>query len=309
MNPEIVILCGGVSDEREVSLKSGKVFEEELKANYNVRLIDVTERALPEGLDAQKSIIFPVFHGEFGEDGEVQRLLEERGFAYVGTDAAFSELCMDKVRTKECLQGSGIRMAEDVSFHYTDKPSVDQIIERLGEKLVLKPSNNGSTIDVYMINGRDDLIKALEKATYGKWLIEKMIVGRELSIGILNGKALGIVEIIPHSGFYDFESKYTTGATHYEFPAKLSKSVEEEVKWMSDLAFEKCGCRDYARADYRLSEDNQCYFLEINTIPGFTRTSLLPRSASCEGIDLESLTSEIVNPAIKRFKQMNAVYV
>lgn len=302
MSPKIVILCGGVSSEREVALKSGQCFYEGLKDNFNVQIIDVTERALPEGLNPEDSIIFPVFHGEFGEDGQIQKLLEDGGFIYVGADSSASALCMSKILTKRHLKETGIRMAEDVRFHSSDKPFPADIIKRLGNDLVLKASNQGSTIDLYMIKGEHELTQALEKATYGDWLIERKIQGRDMSIGILDGRALGIVEILPHSGFYDYHSKYTPGSTTYNYPAKIDIEIESEMKQMAEIAARKCNCRDYGRVDFILSGEGKSYFLEINTIPGFTKTSLLPKSASCEGIGFEELCEMIVEPALERFK-------
>ena len=157
-----------------------------------------------------------------------------------------------------------------------------------------------------LVGNRGDLGAALAKITAGDWLVEQRIMGRELSVGVLGGKALGVVEIRPKSGVYDYASKYTKGASEYFAPAPLTPAITAAVRAAAATAYEACDCRDYARVDFMLSAANEFYLLEINTLPGMKETSLLPMSARCEGLDFTALVREMVTPAVQRFNAATA---
>ncbi|MBI5380279.1 MAG: D-alanine--D-alanine ligase [Opitutae bacterium] len=304
--PIIAVLCGGTSEEREVSLGSGRASAVALARSFPTRLFEINENALPAGLDPARHVVFSTLHGTFGEDGGMQSLLAAAGIQHAGCDAASSALTMDKVRTKQAAATRGVRGAESVAFTADKKPAVDEVVARLGEQLIVKPSNEGSSVGLAIVNNRAQLAEKLAAIDRGAWLIETRIFGRELSVGVLNGRAMGVVEIRPKSGVYDFASKYTPGASEYFAPAPLDAAVTAAAQTAAAAAFAACGCRDYARVDFMLSAKNELFFLEINTLPGMKETSLLPMSARCVGLDFTALVRELVAPALARFRAATA---
>ena len=302
MTPIIAVFAGGTSSEREVSLGSGRACALALARSFPTRLFHIDTDALPDGLDPARHVVFSTLHGTFGEDGGMQRLLAEAGVQHAGCDAASSALTMDKARTKEAAAARGVPVVPGIRFEAQSKPRPDDVIDRLGENLVVKPNAEGSSVGLALPTNRQELAAKLDSIRTGSWLIERRIVGRELSVGILGGKAMGIVEIRPKSGVYDYASKYTKGLTEYLAPAPLDAATTAAVKQAAETAFAACGCRDYARVDFMFSSENGFYLLEINTLPGMKETSLLPMSARCAGLDFTGLVRELVLPALQRFQ-------
>ncbi len=300
--PIIAVMAGGISAEREVSLGSGKASALALARSFPTQLFELTADALPAGLDPQRHVVFSTLHGTFGEDGGMQRLLDAAGVAYAGCDAASSELTMEKTRTKDAAAARGVRVADAVRFTADTKPTADAVVAKLGESVVVKPNNEGSSVGLSVIGTHAELAAKLAAITAGSWLIERRIIGRELSVGVLGGKAMGVVEIRPKSGVYDFTSKYTKGLTEYFAPAPLDAATTAKVQAAAETAFAACGCRDYARVDFILPADGDAFLLEINTLPGMKETSLLPMSARCAGLDFTGLVEELVKPALLRFQ-------
>jgi len=298
--PVIAVLAGGTSAEREVSLGSGRACAAALARSFPTQLFSVEEDALPAGLDPARQVVFSTLHGTFGEDGGMQRLLEQAGISYAGTDSTGSALAMDKTRAKTAAAGCGVRAIEGVLFRGEDAPSADALATRLGEEIVIKPNAEGSSVGLSLVSGRAELAAVLEHLTPGGWLAERRIRGRELSVGVLGGRAMAVVEIRPRSGVYDYASKYTKGMTEYFSPAPLPAATTAAVRGAAEAAFAACGCRDYARADFILSDPGEAFFLEINTLPGMKETSLLPMSARGAGLDFIALVREMVSPAIAR---------
>lgn len=302
ISPEVVVLCGGRSEEREVSLRSGRNFFKALAGSYRSRLIELQDDVIPDELDPAVTVVFPALHGDFGEDGELQWMLERRDFAYAGSGAAVSALCMSKVDTKLRVAAVNVIAPPEVAFVGTSKPSPREIVAALGESVVLKPTDKGSSVGLYFADSEAGIESILGNVREGNWMVEKRIYGRELSVGLLNGRGLGVVEICPKGGVYDYHHKYTAGASVYHAPAQLPKAVEEHTRKTAEVVFAACGCRDFARADFMLDSDGTLYFLEVNTIPGLTETSLLPMSAACEGYDFPTLARKMVAPAVARFQ-------
>ncbi len=296
----IVVFYGGVGEEREVSLQSGPAIAEALASQYRVQAVQLDEAELPQGLDLKEAVVFPALHGSFGEDGTLQAALEAAGVSYCGCDAAASRLCMAKDRTKGIAMDLGIAVPEAIHFEGGDNPLADAVIEELGSSLVVKPANMGSSVGLHFAENRSALGVALSQVHSGEWLIERRIRGRELTVGLLDGKAMGVVEVVSQSGVYDYTAKYASQETEYRFPAALDEAFEVEIKAAAESIFEACACRDFARIDFLL-EDSRPYFLEVNTLPGLTTTSLLPKSASCEGLDFESLAVALVRGGCKRY--------
>ena len=300
--PSITVLSGGVGEEREVSLTTGHAICKSLRKSHDVTLVDLEQTSLPPDLDGASTIVFPAIHGTFGEDGDLQQQLDDNGIHYAGSDAASSNLCMDKNRAKNRVWEAGLRVAPGRFFRDPAEVSAGDLIDSLGPDLIVKPTNQGSSVELSVLTGEDELEALLRDLPVGNWLVEQRILGRELTVGVLCGDTLGVVEVIPQGGVYDYERKYLSGKTEYRYPAVLSCEVEEEVKLAAKTAFEVCGCRDFARVDFMLCEDGHAFFLEVNTLPGLTETSLLPKSASCSGYDFDSLALQLVEPAINRFR-------
>jgi D-alanine-D-alanine ligase len=301
-SPIIAVFAGGTSSEREVSLGSGRASALALARSFPTRFFPIDANALPAGLDPKRHVVFSTLHGTFGEDGGMQRLLDGAGVTYAGCDAESSAFTMDKTRTKQAAAACGVRVVKGLVFPAAHKPTVDVIVGQLGEQVVLKPNDQGSSVGLTLTDNPADLAAALAKLTEGNWLAEQRIRGRELSVGILRGAAMGVVEIRPKSGVYDYASKYTKGATAYFAPAPLDAGMTASVLRAAETAYAACGCRDYARVDFILGDKNELYLLEINTLPGMKETSLLPMSARCAGMDFTALVRELVLPALERFQ-------
>ena len=307
-SPIIAVFAGGTSAEREVSLGSGKACAIALARSFPTQLFEINANALPAGLDRARHLVFSTLHGTFGEDGGMQRLLDAAGVNYAGCDAASSALTMDKTATKNAVAAGGLKVIPGVTFSAAEKPTADQLVAKFGEHVVVKPNDEGSSVGLNIVGSRADLARVLEGVTKGTWIVEQRIFGSELAVGVMNGRAMGIVEIRPKSGVYDYESKYTKGKTDYLAPAPLEPALTATIQAAAETAFAACGCRDYARVDFMLSSKNELYLLEINTLPGMKETSLLPMSARCAGLDFTGLVRELVTPALTRFRATAAAY-
>jgi D-alanine-D-alanine ligase len=301
--PVIAVFAGGTSAEKEVSTASGAACALALSRSFATRLFPVVADALPGGYDPSRHVVFSTLHGTFGEDGGMQRLLDAAGGAYAGCDAVSSALTMDKELTKRTAAAKGVPVVDGITFAATAKPSADDVVRRLGTSVVIKPNNEGSSVGLRVVSDEIGLREALDSVASGKWLVERRIVGREVSVGILGGSAMGIVEVRPKSGVYDYASKYTPGSTEYLAPAPLEESLAVRIKAAAEAAFAACGCRDYARVDFMISSEGEPFLLEINTLPGMKEMSLLPKSARCAGLDFTALVREMVTPAVERFRQ------
>jgi D-alanine-D-alanine ligase len=264
-------------------------------------LVELDRNELPEWLDASRHLVIPVIHGDYGEDGTVQAELDARGVAYAGCEAAASRLCLDKVATKQAMRRAGVPAIPEVAFAGGVKPTAAALVAQLGPQVVLKPADKGSSVGLYVVEGEEAIAAALAliPAT-GQWMAERRLQGREMSIGILGGQAMGLVEIVPRKGVYDYQSKYTKGSSDYIYPAVVPAELTARIQAAAEALFQACRCRDFARADLFLEPDGQFYFLEINTMPGMTETSLMPKSASCAGLDFPALVQRMTAPVFAR---------
>jgi len=305
--PVIAVLAGGTSPEREVSLGSGKAVALAMAYSHPTEFFTVEADALPPGLDPARHVVYSTLHGVFGEDGGMQRLLENAGIAYAGCDAKASDLTFDKWRTRLSVSARGVQVAPGRVFQAAAKPTAAALTAEFGEQVVLKPNRQGSSVGLQIVSSKVGLEIALGGIRQGEWVAEERILGRELTVGLLRGRAMGVVEIVPKSGVFDFTSKYTKGLTEYFAPAQISDELAAATGAAAETAFAACGCRDYARVDFMLSKDGELYLLEINTLPGMKETSLLPMSARCVGLDFVALCREMVAPAVERFAQASAL--
>jgi D-alanine-D-alanine ligase len=305
-SPIIAVFAGGTSPEREVSLGSGKAVALGMAYNHPTRFFTIDSDALPEGLDPARHIVCSTLHGVFGEDGGMQRLLEQAGVAYAGCDTKASDLTFDKWRTRQSVSAMGVQVAPGRVFQASAKPTAAALVAEYGEQIVLKPNRQGSSVGLQIVTSKVGLEIALSGIRQGEWIAEERILGREFTVGLLRGRAMGIVEVVPKSGVFDYTSKYTKGLTEYIAPAKISDEIAARMSSAAETAFAACGCRDYSRIDFMLSNDGELYLLEINTLPGMKETSLLPMSARCVGLDFVALCREMVAPAVERFMQTAA---
>ncbi len=302
---KIVVFCGGISPESEVSKVSGKYVFEALKKNFDAELVVLQTNEVPKGLDPKTCAVIPAMHGDYGENGALQAELDALGFSYAGCASLASRVCMVKPAAKALLRFAGLPVANSVDFDAARKPDTSALAAMFPNGAVIKPADKGSSVGLSITKSPGETKKALDEISEGYWIVEEYIKGREFSIGVIDGKAAGLVEIIPQGGVYDFKRKYTAGSTKYEFPAKVPAKTLEAVKSAAQKAYEVCGCRDFARVDFIISDADKPEFviLELNTLPGMTPTSLLPKSASCMGLDFDALCAKMAEKALQRLSK------
>ncbi|MFA5088213.1 MAG: D-alanine--D-alanine ligase [Candidatus Omnitrophota bacterium] len=304
----IGVLMGGYSSEREISLKSGRAVSLALKeAGCSVKDIDIQTRNEADILDmirkSEIDVAFIALHGCLGEDGKIQSILEKAGIPYTGSGVSANQLAIDKILTQETLRQRQIPIPAYRIIPQGQKVDFDTLLVDLkGLPVVVKPASEGSSIGVTIVSQINDLPPALARAfQYGqRILVEQYIRGRELTVGILGDEALPIVEIRPKNDFFDFSAKYQHGMTEYIVPAPIPEDVAGEIQTLALAAHRSLGCKDLSRVDVMLNEQMRPFFLEINTIPGFTSTSLLPMAARCKGIPFKELCLKLVELAYEK---------
>lgn len=295
---KIGVLMGGLSAEREVSLKSGAAVHKALLARgYNAAALDVG-RDLAGQLAAEKiEVAFVCLHGRYGEDGAVQGLLELMGIPYTGSGVLASALAMDKVFAKKIFAASGLTITPYVVFKKGDTPLVAALPFAL--PVVVKPSREGSSVGVSIVKTTDDFPAAVAEAFSHdcEILVEKYVKGREIQVGILDEKGIGAIEIVPKNEFYDFEAKYTDGMATHIMPAALPKDQYSDLLKLGERAHAALGCSGYSRVDFIVTAEKDAYLLEVNTLPGMTALSLLPEIAQHAGLGFEALVERILQSA------------
>ena len=304
----IGVLMGGPSSEREISLSSGKAVYESLKGlALDVVAIDIITDDSQENRQiiqqANIDIAFIALHGHFGEDGQIQAILEQMNIPYTGSDPVASRLAMDKVASRRIFQEQGLPVPKYAVLSVRENSRfIFSIIEDLSFPLVIKPARQGSSIGLSIVEIEDQLDEAVEHAAGfdEHVLIEEYIKGREITVGILGDSVLPVVEVIPQNKFYDYEAKYKPGKSSYVVPASLSAPVTMQAQDIAQTAHKLLGCFGFSRVDMRLSLDNIPFVLEVNSIPGLTLTSLLPKAARAAGIDFTQLCIKIVRSAYER---------
>lgn len=336
----IIVLLGGISPERNISLLSGRAaYRALLSKGHRVTAVDpsrgsncvVTQEELNAAVAAPVSneelskfspmsivecitseifadvdVVFIALHGRYGEDGYVQSLLDLRGIPYTGSNMLASALAMDKTATKVMLRASGVPTPPWVALRAndsTDSAMLTSCIEQLGSQLVVKPNDQGSTVGMTILHDATPTTlgsAVVEACRYSRVaLLETYIPGRELTVAVLGFDALPVIEISPKEGYYDYANKYTKGKTQYQCPAQLSDDIAFHVQSLAVTAHEVVGCAVYSRVDFRLHPDGTPWCLEVNTIPGFTETSLVPMAASECGIAFEDLCEIIIETSLQ----------
>ena len=283
---KIAVFMGGISSEREVSLWSGKAILESLqKQGYDAYGVDVTRNNIISAFtDNEYDLAYLAFHGEYGEDGRIQSILDILGKRYTGSGVTASAISMDKILTKKIANNAGILVPKS----YDSAGEVDSF------PVVIKPSREGSSIGFYICNNKEELIENIKKDKGKTLVIEDYIKGEELTVGVLNGKALGVLRITPKtSDIYDYTAKYAVGGAVHEFPAKITKKAYDEAMKNSELIHKELGLAGMSRSDFLL-KDGKVYFLEVNTCPGMTKVSLIPDIATLKGYTYDDLTRIMV---------------
>ena len=291
----IAVLLGGPSAEREVSLRSGAAMAKALRSlGHVVHEVDPPPGALelPGGTD----VAVLALHGTYGEDGTVQAELEQLGVPYTGCGVAASLFAFDKVVTKRRCIAAGVPTADFVVFN-----SVTEWPEGWLPPVVLKPTRQGSSVGLQFVDATADFPRALAESLRfgGEVVMEKRIVGRETTVGILDGQALPVVEVRPKQGAYDYANKYTAGRTEYLCPAPFDAATTARIQEAALGAFRSIGGRDYGRVDVMVRDDGSPVVLEVNTLPGMTETSLLPKAAAAAGIGFAELCQRMVDLALR----------
>ena len=298
MSTKIAVLMGGPSSEREVSLSSGKaMFAACAALGYDTISVEFKDDILSH-LDTLKSvdIVLIALHGGIGENGRIQGMFESLGIRYTGSDALSSAICMDKHISKLLAEDVGIatprwkriRTGKSIYKNEFDYP------------FVVKPNSEGSTIGLTIVHNKNDYDSAVEEAFKydDEILIEEFISGKEITVSIVGEDVLPIIEIRPEHGLYDYECKYMKGLTEYICPAELNEDLTKRIKQTAFEVYKLLKCRHYGRVDLRLDNNNQHWFLELNTLPGMTDTSLVPKAAKAVGISFEQLIGKIIKQSL-----------
>ena len=298
----IVVLAGGPSAEREISLQSGSAVTHALRMRgHHVRSHDPAQGNLPELDWSEVDIVFLALHGEYGEDGAVQRQLDELGVPYTGSDPEACELTISKSACKERLFQHSVPTPQYVLIHETDVAShIQSQAAMLGYPLVVKPDTQGSSLGVSIVERPEDLPQALANAMQydGYCLLEQYIDGTEWTSGLIGDRQLPLIQIQPGDGFYDFESKYVDDETDYEFEASVTDAVQQKIMDAAAIAASVTGVRGLSRVDLRVDSYGNPWVLEVNTIPGLTDHSLVPKAAQRTGVDLGELCEQVCRSAI-----------
>lgn len=291
------ILMGGMSAEREVSMASGKaMFDALASRGYDVRKVIVGHDLAQVLSQHPIDVAVIALHGSYGEDGCVQGLLEFLRIPYTGPGVAESALCMDKLKCKELFQHYGVPTAP---YYFVKPHELDQLEDKHGQfgfPVFVKPRRQGSSIGAGRADTSQELLKRCQEGLQFDdcMLVERFVAGRELAVGLLDGKALGTVEIVPKSGRYDYKSKYSKGHTEYHCPARLTEQELAEVVTISERAAQAVDTAGAIRMDVLLSAGGNPYLLEVNTLPGMTPTSLMPKIAASAGLSFEDLCEKLL---------------
>jgi len=300
MKKKILIICGGISKERLISLETGNQVANELKKNkYRVLTCEPDNTLLKKIKLFKPNIIFNALHGQFGEDGYIQAILETQKIPYTHSGVMASSIAMDKIISKKIFISNNILTPKYIKFNY-EKNKIN-IIKKIEKKLnfpvVIKPINEGSSVHVHICNKKNILKKLDKLITYNEILIEEFIPGREIQVAIMGNKNLGVIELKPKRKFYDYEAKYNTNAkTEHIIPVNLNKRDFKKITNITTKAHKVIGCRGVTRSDFKFYK-GKFYLLEINTQPGMTKLSLVPEIASYAGISFIKLIEWILKDA------------
>ncbi len=296
------VLLGGTSAEREISLKSGRAVSAALRER-GLEVVEIGEREEIEAgvLESRIDIAFIALHGRFGEDGQIQSFLERRRIPYTGSGVEASRLALDKKASHRIFRGGGLPAPPQKVYGLED----ETVLPPFGLPAVVKPSHEGSSIGLTIVNSPEEFgpACALARKYDREIVVEGYISGEEVTVGVLEERALPVIKIAPRNPFFDYEAKYTKGMTHFSVPAPLPPPLYREVQRVGLDAHRALRCYAYSRVDIMISEEGTPYVLEVNTIPGFTETSLFPQAAREDGLEFPDLCLKLLDLALKRYEQ------
>jgi len=308
---KIALLSGGVSGEREISLKTGEQIYNALirqrragKNKHQIFRYDPKtdlKKIINDAIDKKFDLVFPALHGPFGEDGKLQGMLDMIGMPYVFSDCLASALAMNKNITKIIAKKAGLEVARDIILTKIKKYNTKKIIEKLSLPIVIKPMELGSSVGMSIARNEKELKEGVKKAFKydSKIMLEQFIKGRELTVAVMgnekNAQALPVIEIIPKiSDWFDYRAKYEVGGSDEICPAKIPDSTRKKIQDLAIKIFKTIGCKDVARVDFICGENDKLYFIEINTIPGMTKISLVPQAAKVAGMEFSEFLDTII---------------
>ncbi len=313
---KVGVLAGGVSSEREISLRSGAAVHNALvREGIDAFFVDVRDDIYDIIKTRKMDAAFLALHGKFGEDGAIQKILDAAGIRYTGSGSEASRLALDKIASKEIFVKNGIptpeySVVEKAGFRENrDSPDLSKITTRgtvpifhcNDGPLVVKPQFEGSSIGLTVVKEKAGLGPALDEAfKYGsRALVEEYIMGRELTVGILNDEPLPVIEIVPKEHIYDYKAKYSDPDTQYLVPAPISAGQESRARSLGLRSHKALGCRSLSRVDMMMDASGEIFVLEVNTIPGMTQRSLLPKAAGAIGLSFGKLCVKLIEDALK----------
>jgi len=297
---KVAVLMGGIGEEHDISIQSGNCVAQALKeAGLDVVAVDIR----PDNMDILEEgdidVFFIALHGRFGEDGQLQQILEDKSLVYTGSGPEASKLAFDKMASKKCFTEAGVTTPAVIKFDaQTETKELEKQLLQLSERFVVKPVRQGSTIGVTIVDDSKSALVAARECSgkFGDCMIEEYIAGREITVGILENRALPIIEIRSKTGFYNYHAKYIDEQTEYLFDT-IDPTLASNIQQKALDCFNALGCRHFARIDFILADDQKIYALEANTIPGLTAHSLVPKAAAKEGLSMSDLCIRIIEAA------------
>ena len=317
-NINILVVCGGVSTERGVSLRSGNaVYNALLRKGYNnAKLFDLTQDNIAEILQIHPNIVFLALHGKGGEDGCIQGMLELAGIPYTGPGVCSSAVCMNKITTKQILDNAGLPTAKFAVYRKEECSNINdianQLIEKIGLPMVLKSPCQGSSIGVVMVKNKETMQDAIEEVfRYGDHLLaEEFVNGTEITLPIMGNEeltVLPVIEITSEREFYDYTAKYTSGLCHHIIPACIDSKTEQEVIEIGKRAYKELNCCGLSRIDFIVDKVKGPMIIEVNTLPGMTDMSLFPDAARYVGISYEELVEKILEYGLTAHRDLEVI--
>ena len=307
---KIAVLFGGIGSERDVSIQSGRCVAEALQqAGFDVVSADVRPDSLEILRDESIDVFFPALHGLFGEDGRLQQILEDSSLIYTGSGPAASRLAFDKIASKKLFERAGVATPRVIELGTgSDIRRIREQLQHFAQKYVVKPVRQGSSVGVSIVSSADEALATAQRtlAEFGDCMIEQFVPGREVTVGILCGQALPIIEIRTQNSFYNYQAKYVDEGTQFLFDSIEDPAAAARLSRAAVECFNALGCRHFARIDFILSEEAVPYALEVNTIPGFTSHSLLPKAAAKTGLSMGELCAGIVEAACSSLAGLRA---
>ncbi|MDD3365531.1 MAG: D-alanine--D-alanine ligase [Syntrophomonas sp.] len=309
LKDKILVLMGGYSEEREVSLRSGAAVLNALKnLDYDAAALDLKGTSVQAIADYNPDLVFIALHGKDGEDGTVQGLLEIMGIPYTGSGVASSAIGMNKVLTKKILMYEGIPTAAFAILKRSltsPERELQSLLKNIGLPMVIKAATQGSSIGTFIVRQEKDVLEAIEAAFQydSEVVVEKFIDGIEVTSTVIGNdftQVLPLIEITSANEFYDYESKYTPGKCNHIIPARIPEELQEKIAKLSERVYQAIGCTGYSRVDFIIDKDGNPFVLEINTLPGLTEMSLVPDAARAAGISFEELVDKIVGLGLEK---------